>query len=276
MMDRTPPVDRNQSQQLRGLPNREWLVSASEAERRASYDMERAQEVQARLFPRKLPALETLTYAGVCIQARQVGGDYYDFLDLGCGYLGLVVADAVGKGIAAALLMASLQASLRSQCALAIDDVGSLLRRVNRLMCDNMPQGNYATLFFAEYSDEGRRLRFVNCGHPPALLVHPDGTIGLLESTATVLGFQEDWDCAVGEVWLSPGDTLLIYTDGVTETRNENGEEFGERHLAELLRAGRRLRASSLLRSLVNGVQQFAGEEFQDDVTLVAARCEGL
>ena len=143
-------------------------------------------------------------------------------------------------------------------------------------MCDNMPQGNYATLFFAEYWDEGRRLHFVNCGHPPALLVHPDGTIGLLESTATVLGFQEDWDCAVGEVWLSPGDTLLIYTDGVTDARNENGEEFGERRLTELFRAGRCLPASALLRSLVNGVQQFAGEEFQDDVTLVAARCEGL
>jgi serine phosphatase RsbU (regulator of sigma subunit) len=249
------------------------LSTALEAARLPTDDLELAREVQARLFPRRLPPLETLTYAGVCIQARQVGGDYYDFLDLGRGYLGLAVADAVGKGIAAALLIASLQASLRSQCALASDDVGSLLRPVNRLMCDNTPEGSYATLFFAEYSDRERRLRYVNCGHPSALLMHPDGTIDRLDSTATVLGFQEDWDCSVGEAWLSSGDTLLLYTDGVTEAVNENGEEFGERSLAELLRAHRRLPASVLLRSIVNSVRRFAGKEFQDDVTLVAARC---
>jgi serine phosphatase RsbU (regulator of sigma subunit) len=249
------------------------VSTAVEAARCPANDLELAREVQARLFPRKLPPLDTLTYAGVCIQARQVGGDYYDFLDLGRGYLGLAVADAVGKGIAAALLIASLQASLRSQCALASDDVGSLLRPVNRLMCDNTPEGSYATLFFAEYSDRERRLRYVNCGHPSALLMYPDGTIDRLDSTATVLGFQEDWDCSVGEAWLSSGDTLLLYTDGVTEAVNENGEEFGERSLAELLRAHRRLPASVLLRSIVNSVRRFAGKEFQDDVTLVAARC---
>jgi serine phosphatase RsbU (regulator of sigma subunit) len=275
-MEQTLLADRNESEQLTGLPHAACLVKASEAASRATYDMERAKEVQARLFPRKRPALKTLNYTGVCIQAGQVGGDYYDFLDLGRGYLGLTVADAAGKGVAAALLMASLQASLRSQCALAIDDVGSLLRAVNRIMCDNMPEATYATLFFAEYSDEGRRLRYVNCGHPPALLARPDGTISRLESTATVLGFQEDWDCSVGEARLSTGDTLLLYTDGVTEAVNENGEEFGECSLAEILRAHHHLPVSLLLRSIINGVQHFAGNEFQDDVTLVVARCEGL
>lgn len=255
---------------------REFTAKASGAANRASYDMERAREAQARLFPRKLPAMQNLTYAGICIQARQVGGDYYDFLDLGRGYLGLAVADAVGKGMAAALLMASLQASLRSQCALAVDDIGSLLRPVNRLMCDNMPVGSYATLFFAEYSDEGRRLRYANCGHPPALLLRDDGNVERLESTATVLGFEEEWGCEIAETQLAPGDTLVLYTDGVTEAVNDNGEEFGEHGLIELLHAYRRLPPSALLRSVVRGVQQFAGNEFQDDVTLVAARCAGL
>lgn len=246
---------------------------ASGAANRAFYDMERAREAQARLFPRKLPAMQNLTYAGVCIQAFQVGGDYYDFLDLGRGYLGLTVGDAVGKGLAAALLMASLQASLRSQCAFAIDDIGSLLRPVNRLMCDNMSVGSYATLFFAEYQDANQRLRYANCGHPPGLLLRDDGRVERLESTATVLGFEEEWDCEVAETHLAPGDTLLLYTDGVTEAVNEKGEEFGERGLIGLLHACRRLPPSAVLRSIAQGVQQFAGNEFQDDVTLVAALC---
>jgi len=261
---------------LSDTQGQEWIARALETANRAAYDMERAREAQARLFPRKLPAMETLTYAGVCIQARQIGGDYYDFLDLGRGYLGLAVADAVGKGIAAALLMASLQGALRNQCALALDDIASLLRPVNRLMCDNMPVGSYATLFFAEYSDQGRRLRYANCGHPPALLVHTDGTIDRLASTATVLGFQEDWDCEIAETQLVPGDTLVLYTDGVTEATGENGQEFGERGLIELLACHCELPPSALLRSMVSGLQQFAGDEFHDDVTIVAARCAEL
>src|SRR5258708_6848000 len=268
-------IDRRQSQQLRGLPHAEWLVKVPEAASRASDDMARAKEAQTRLFPRKLPVLETLAYGGVCIQAGEVGGDSYDFLDLGRGYLGLTIADAAGKGLAAALLMASLQANLRSQCILAIDDVGSLLRAVNRLMCDNTPEGSYTTLFFAEYSDEGQRLRYVNCGHLPALLMHSDGAVDHLESTATVLGLHEDWECTVEEVRLCHGDTLLLYTDGVTEAINQDGEEFGERSLVELLRVHRLLPPSALLRCILNGLQHFAGNRFQDDMTLVAARCVG-
>lgn len=251
----------------------EVTAKASSVANRASHDMERAREVQARFFPRKLPVMQNLTYAGVCIQARLVGGDYYDFLDLGRGYLGMAVADAVGKDMAAALLMASLQTSLRSQCAFAVDDIGSLLRPVNRLMCDNVSVGSYATLFFAEYRDADQRLRYANCGHPPALLLRDDGRVERLESTATVLGFEEEWDCEVAETHLAPGDTLLLYTDGVTEAVNEKGEEFGECGLMGLLRACRQLPPSAVLRSIARSVQQFAGNEFQDDVTLVAARC---
>jgi serine phosphatase RsbU (regulator of sigma subunit) len=248
------------------------LESRAKSISRSSQEMERAREVQERLFPRNLPKLETLTYAGVCIQSQHVGGDYYDFLDLGLGYMGLAVADASGKGVAAALLMASLQASLRSQCALAMDDLGSLLRAVNRQLCDNIPDSSFATMFFAEYSDDGRRLRYVNCGHPPALLMHSDGTLARLESTATVLGFSEDWDCTVGEEILSPGDTLLVYSDGATESLGEDGEEFGERHLVDLLRANRHLSPSSVAQSVVHALGRFSGPQFKDDVTVVVAR----
>ena len=162
-------------------------------------ELEIAKEVQARLFPRKRPAVETLDYAGVCIQARQVGGDYYDFLDLGPKRLGLVIGDVVGKGIAAALLMANLQANLRSQCAIALDRPRDVLRAVNRLFCENTPDGGFATLFFAEYEQATGRLRYVNCGHLCAVLLRGDDTVERLEATGTVLGLFEDWDCEMGE-----------------------------------------------------------------------------
>src|SRR5262249_27838192 len=125
-----------------------------EAERRTAQELEIAKQVQARLFPQKLPSLRTLEYTGLCIQARQVGGDYYDFLDLGGGRLGLLIGDTSGKGIGAALLMANLQANLRSQSAIAWDEPRRFLRSVNQLFCQNTTDNAYATLFFAEYEDE--------------------------------------------------------------------------------------------------------------------------
>jgi len=130
-----------------------------EAERRAAQELEIAKQVQSRLFPQTLPQMKTLEYAGVCIQARAVGGDYYDFLDLGRDTLGLVISDTSGKGIAAALLMANLQANLRSQSAIALDQPERFLQSVNRLFCANTTDSAYATLFFGQYNDSTRRLR---------------------------------------------------------------------------------------------------------------------
>ncbi len=136
-----------------------------EAERRAAQELDIAKRVQARLFPQNLPPLETLDYAGVCIQAREVGGDYYDFLNLGQSRLGLVIGDTSGKGIGAALLMANLQANLRSQSAIAMEQPQKFLQSVNQLFCENTTDSAYATLFFGEYDDRSRRLRYANCGH---------------------------------------------------------------------------------------------------------------
>lgn len=247
--------------------------TAAAAAERAALDASLAREVQARLLPRRFPHMETLSYAGLSLPAELVGGDYYDFLDLGRGYLGIAVGDVSGKGIAAALLMANLQAHVRGQCALALEDIASLLRSVNRLFQESTPPGSYATLFFAEYHDAGRRLRYVNCGHPPALLCRRNGSVERLGATATVLGLDEEWDCDVVEKQVLPGDQLIVYTDGVTEAANERGEEFGERRLAGLLRAGQETPASGLLESILEGARQFTGQAFEDDVTLVAMRC---
>jgi serine phosphatase RsbU (regulator of sigma subunit) len=244
-----------------------------EAERHAAQELDIAKQVQARLFPQTLPSLETLEYAGNCIQARQVGGDYYDFLDLGRQRLGLVVGDIAGKGIAGALLMANLQANLRSQCAIALDQPQRFLESVNQLFFENTDESAYATLFFAEYDDRARRLRYANCGHLSALLLRGDDTLERLDSTCTVLGLFRQWDCCISERALLPGDTLALYTDGITESFSENEEEFGEARLIESLRRHRHLAPQALIASIVNDVRNFSPQEQRDDITLIVARC---
>jgi len=246
-----------------------------EFERRLGQELEIAKQVQAQLFPQTLPPLRTLAYAGTCIQARKVGGDYYDFLDLGQERLGFVIGDISGKGIAAALLMANLQANLRSQCAIAVDQPQRFLRSVNQLFCENTPNGSFATLFFAEYDDNAGRLRYANCGHLPALLLRSDDTLERLESTATVLGVFKEWDCTIGECQLRAGDTLALYTDGITESYDAQDEEFGERRLIEALRRNCGPSPQCLMDSIVAEVQKFSPQEQHDDITLIIAKHRG-
>jgi len=251
---------------------RRAIAEKIETERRAAQELDIAKQVQARLFPQTLPRLKTLEYAGICRQARQVGGDYYDFLDLGSERLGFVIGDISGKGIAAALLMANLQANLRSQSAVAVDQPQRLLRSVNQLFCENTTDGAFATLFFAEYDDATRRLRYANCGHLAALLLRRDDSIERLESTATVLGVFKRWDCEISETQVSPGDILALYTDGITESFNDAGEEFGEERLAAALCLDRTLSSDDLLNTIVDKVRQFSPREQHDDITLIIAK----
>jgi len=254
-----------------------------ESEHRSSQELELARQVQARLFPQKRPALSTLEYAAVCIQARHVGGDFYDFLELGRNQLGLVIGDVVGKGVAAALLMANLQAHLHDQSAayssrpyvpIVLEQPQRFLLSVHRLFYENTTESTFATLFFGEYNDSLRRLRYANCGHLPALLLRREGDLERLDPTCTVLGLFKGWDCSAGERSLSPGDTVVFYTDGVTETFNADGEEFGESRLVEALRRHRDLPPQHLLTSLVDQVRQFSPNEQRDDITLLVARCK--
>jgi serine phosphatase RsbU (regulator of sigma subunit)/predicted enzyme related to lactoylglutathione lyase len=254
---------------------RRALTAKLEAERRAAQELEIAKQVQARLFPQTSPALGTLDYAGICIQARQVGGDYYDFLNLGRERLGLVIGDTSGKGIAAALLMANLQANLRSQSAIALDEPQAFLKSVNQLFCENTTDSSYATLVFAEYDDRSRRVRYANCGHYPGLLFRGGSTLELLESTSTVLGLFHEWECTLAENQLSPGDTLVLYTDGVTDSFNNQGEDFGEGRLIDAVRKNRKLPPEPMLARIVDEVRRFSPLEQHDDITLIVAKCRG-
>jgi serine phosphatase RsbU (regulator of sigma subunit) len=252
---------------------RRRVTEKLELERRATQELEIAKQVQARLFPQMLPPMETLDYAGSCIQARQVGGDYHDILDLGRGRFGLVIGDISGKGIAAALLMANLQANLRSQCAIALDDLERLLCSVNRLFYENTSESSFATLFFAEYDDQARHLRYVNCGHLPALVLRQDGAVERLASTATLVGIFKEWECSIAECQLCAGDSVALYPDGITESFNDAGEEFGELRLIEALRRHRDLAPQDMIGSIVDEVRTFSPHEQYDDITLIVAKC---
>ena len=254
---------------------RKSLAEKVEHDRRAAQEMEFAKQVQARLFPQSLPQLKSLDYAGLCLPARAVGGDYYDFLSLGPQRLGLVLGDISGKGMPAALLMANLQANLRSQYATAWDEPKHFLQSVNRLFYQNTIDSAYATLFFAEYDDHVHRLRYANCGHYSALLFRADGQVKRLDSTGTGRGLLKEWKCEFDERQLQLGDTLVLYTDGVTESFDIHGCEFGEDRLIDTLRRNLALPSHLLLASVVEEVRAFSSEEQHDDLTLITAKCTG-
>ena len=251
----------------------EKMAQRIEAERQARLEIDIARRVQARLFPQNLPHLRTLEYVGGCVQARQVGGDYYDFLDMGPGVVGIVLADISGKGMSGALLMANLQANLRSQYAVARDDLPRLLESVNRLFYENTTEESYATMFFGVYDDSCRSLRFANCGHVAPLLLRANGSIQYLASTTTVLGLFLKWESHAEEVNLYPGDVLVVCTDGVTEAPNAEGEEYGQIRLAELVQANKGLPVEELMAAIQRGVETFGGSTQADDITLIVARC---
>jgi serine phosphatase RsbU (regulator of sigma subunit)/predicted enzyme related to lactoylglutathione lyase len=258
------------SRQLEAL--RRAAAERAEAERRAAREMEIAREVQSRLLPQIPPPSRTLDLSGRCLQARQVGGDYFDFLRLGDDRLGIVVGDISGKGIAAALLMANLQASVRSQSAIAPDDPHRFLLSLNQHFVANSAPAAYASLFFAEWSEESGRLRYVNCGHPPPLVLRRDGRIDELKATSTVLGLFGDWECATAETTVAQGETLVIYTDGVTEWVDAQGAEFGSDRLGEEVRRGTTLGAAALLDRIIAALRELGGEGQRDDVTLLVAK----
>jgi len=249
------------------------MAERLESDRRAQQEMDIARQVQSKLLPQKAPVLKTIEYAGACIQARAVGGDYYDFLDLGEGRVGFVLADVAGKGISAALLMANLQAHLRSQSAIVSHDFSQTLERVNRLFFESTEPNNYATLFIGVYEDDTRLLRYVNCGHNPPVIVS-ENEVKRLCATATVLGLFEKWQCTVASTYLQAHDILAICTDGVLEAANVDGVEFGEDGLVAALRAHREGTAQALLDSVITAVREFAPGEQADDITLLVAKAK--
>ena len=234
--------------------------------------MDRARQVQACFLRHKAPRLNTLEIEGCSIPARDVGGDFYDFLDLGPGHLGLALGDISGKGVPAALMMASLRAILRSQNSAHKHSLTELLKSANSLYRECTDSNHFASLFLGDYDDRCRSLRYVNCGHNPPLLVHADWRVERLRPTATLLGLFEDWECATAVATIVPGDVLLFFTDGLIEAFNHAGAEFGESGLLVSLRICRHLPLPVMVRHLIGASLSFSSYERSDDLTLLAAR----
>ncbi|MGB6484952.1 MAG: SpoIIE family protein phosphatase [Candidatus Acidiferrales bacterium] len=249
------------------------LIEEQRIRHRLENELSIAREVQTQLFPRELPSLPGLELAAICRAARVVSGDYYDFLKLGDSGLGLAIADISGKGISAALLMASLQAALRGQAILdghrsTADVVGIL----NRHLFLNTSDDRYATLFYAEYDALSRTLRYTNAGHCAPFFVS-SGNVKKLDEGGTVVGLFDHADYQQGTVQADPGALLVAFSDGLLEPENVYGEEFGTARLASEVFRLRDIPAERLAEGLLSSVEQWAGTPEQaDDMTVIVAR----
>src|SRR5579864_1133267 len=277
----------------------EKLLREQKEKQRLENEITIAQEVQAQLFPRHIAQLPSLEVYGFCRPARSVSGDYYDFVPLGAERMILAVGDVSGKGISAALLMATIHSAVRAYSmegvpafrqaqavgagpvlASKYDSLppgaeaspGMLLSLLNHQLYHSTPMEKYATLFIAMYDGEERRLTFSNAGHLPPMLLGETGSIRRLEDGGTVVGLFDDISYDEGSVQLRRGDIFLAYSDGVTEPENDFGE-FGEQRLVELVQENRDLTLDRIAEIVTAAVDDWIGAAEQpDDVTLVLAR----
>lgn len=255
------------SERVQMISERE-AFERKEAIRIAALEMEIARKVQRKLLPQQAPPLVTFEYDALTVQARSVGGDYFDYIDLGNNQVAFVVADISGKGICAALLMANLQGALRSQIPILTQDLPQSLQCVNRLFYESTELHSFATLFVGIYDDMTRTLNYVNCGHNPPLVLRGENVIRLT-ATATVIGMFEKWECVREQIALIPGDMITFYTDGVIEAENANAQQFGEEGLIQIMENNRNVGAAVLLEKIIAGVQDFESGEQSDDLTLL-------
>jgi sigma-B regulation protein RsbU (phosphoserine phosphatase) len=252
-------------------------IRAEIAEReRVNRELEIAREVQQRLFPQKLPQVKGLDFAGYCRPALGVGGDYYDFIHLDDGSLGIAVGDVSGKGIAAALMMASLQASLRGQAITMCTTVSEMIERINRLVFEASADNRYATFFYASYDPGTCKLRYVNAGHNPPILLRTrelSTCVHRLEEGGTVIGLFPGAPYREETIQLCPGDILVAFTDGITEALNYDQAEFGEQNLIDGILQQNFRSAADIIASILERVDSFTSDAPQhDDMTLVTVR----
>lgn len=240
-------------------------------------EVEIAREVQERLFPQCFPEISGLDFCGACRPALGVGGDYYDFLQLPNGHLGIAIGDVSGKGISAALLMASLQASLRGQAMQSTNDLASLMCNVNKLVYDASAENRYATFFYAQYEPESRTLAYVNAGHNPPMIFRKSDEDGLkvirLETGGPVVGLLPMFPYSQDSITLESGDLLVGFTDGISEAMNPQEEEWGEERMMETIKSFYGTTSNDMLYHLVEHADKFAtGAKQHDDMTLVVVR----
>src|SRR6266852_4926583 len=236
-------------------------------------DVELAAQVQRLFLPLGKPAIAGLEIAGMMQPARGVGGDYYDYIPIDTHAIQIIIADVAGKGVPAALLMSATAAAMR----LEANHDRSMLEQVERLNTGihSVSEGErYVTLLVAEINAQKRTLRYVNCGHNPALLFRAKtGALSLMNSSCPPLGLSPEEICDLASEDLMAGDVLVFYTDGVTEAENRLGEEFRLERLSATVRSGSSLSAEDLMTNIYNAAADFCGDNFNDDVTILVVKC---
>src|SRR5262245_22647457 len=227
-----------------------------------------AREIQRNLLPTTLPAAPGLQVAAFWEPAGDVGGDFYDGASLGDSSAWLCIGDVAGKGISAALLMASVQSMVRSSARAQLDPA-ALCASVNRELCTQMTSGRFVTFFYCVYDAATRRLTYTNAGHNPPILVHKDGTATRLARGGPVLGVFPQSRFDSGEVELEDGDRLVLFTDGITAARNASGGELGEERLERIVASAPPVSARALSDRILSAARSFSGGAFEDDATLI-------
>jgi sigma-B regulation protein RsbU (phosphoserine phosphatase) len=253
------------------------LGCISEAERSALEDeLTIASRIHRALLPQQVEKIEGYEIGVKSLAAQSVGGDYYDFLSSPSGGMKVVVADSMGKGIPAGLLMSNLQGALRV-LAPDISLPGALLGKLNWWLCRNVPVSKFISLICIDLapssSPASTSVRYASAGHPPAILARADGSCTTLHPTGGVLGVHEQFDYEDQPVQIDPGDLLLLYTDGVTEAENDRGDMFGEERLAAFCREQRTQPVGTIIERLLESVRAFSGRDtHEDDLTVIAIR----
>ena len=251
------------------------LIEEQKQRQRLENEISIAREVQDQLFPRTLPKVPGVEIEAICKAARAVSGDYYDFIQLSPTHLAIAIADISGKGISAALLMASLQAALRSQVLVAGSETMStaeLVSRLNKHLVRNTGDDRFATFFIAVYDSATRNLRYTNAGHLPSFLICKDSALHL-DKGGMVLGVVEDYCYEEGSVVVAPDSLLVGYSDGLVEPENVYGEEFGIRRLQQAAVHVQGAAPQVVAEALMTAAEEWAGTPEQaDDMTVIVAR----
>jgi sigma-B regulation protein RsbU (phosphoserine phosphatase) len=254
-----------------GRARRTVQLRAAETGRTATQlrlELSEARELQENLLSKTMPELKGFQFAAQWLPAATIGGDYVGAFPITDDHVALCVADVVGKGLPAALLMSNFQAALKS---FALEDFSSagVAKRLNRVLCANTPLHKFVTAFYGVLNVMDRTLVYTNCGHNPPLLMHRNGDCGRLETGGTVLGVFDDFLFQENKVQLAYGDRLLLFTDGLTEAMNESKDQFGEERLVELLSQNRHLGAEELKEIVLTTAGEFCDHRFQDDAALM-------
>jgi len=240
---------------------------------KARQQLELAHDVQNRLQPSQLPVVAGLDYSGDSRPAGQVGGDFFDFVALPEGDLGVVVGDVSGEGIPAAIVMAGIQISFRGLARDHSRHVAALVKEVNRLVYDVSPPNFYASMFYGEVNPASGRLTYINAGHEPPLVIRErGGTVERLRTGGTVVGLTTRSRYEVGTTFLDPGDLMVAFTDGITEASNAEGVDLRDAGVVEAIRKSTGRRATDIVEAILDSVDRFTGGAATDDRTAVVLR----